>query len=88
MREWLLSLFGAAAIAIAASGKAGSRNRVRYRVHYAIADYEGDVIVFADENDEREHVIALAERELQRKTGPLPFGARSYQIERLYDPEE
>ena len=88
MREWLLALFGAAAIALAASGKTGSRSQVRYRVHYAIADYEGDVVVFADEDDEREHIIALAERKLQGTTGALPFGTRSYQIERLYDPED
>jgi hypothetical protein len=52
------------------------------------SDLEGDVIVFADEDDERERIIALAERKLQGATGALPFGARSYQIERLTDPED
>lgn len=55
---------------------------MKYRVHYQIATYSGVVEVEADQDDDRDQVIALAEAKLKRLAGDLPaWGARSYRIE-------
>jgi len=92
MVGWLNTALGIAVIAMAASRShsgsraAEDRETVPWRVHYVIASYQGDVDVWASPDADREHVIALARKQLARKSGaPLPFGAESYQVERLDD---
>jgi hypothetical protein len=59
-----------------------------WKVHYSIATYEGDVYVSADEDADRDHVIARAKAQLRRRSGgSLPFGAESFRIERLEESE-
>lgn len=55
---------------------------VRYKVHYEIATYEGDLVVVADEDADREHVIARARAQLRQRCGHLPFGAERWVVER------
>lgn len=54
--------------------------RYRYTVHYSVATYEGDLTVFADGDSEDEHIHALARKDLERRSGPWPFGAQSFRI--------
>jgi hypothetical protein len=54
---------------------------VHYKVHYEIATYEGDLVV-ADEDADREHVIARARAQLRQRCGHLPFGAERWVVER------
>jgi len=51
-------------------------------VRYQIATYSGEEIVFCDENDEDEIVIAKCKKQLSRYL-PLPYGYQSFKtIER------
>lgn len=53
----------------------------RYRVHYQIATYRGIVDIVADDDADRELVIALAKDRLQRTGGPLPVGMQAFRVE-------
>jgi hypothetical protein len=53
----------------------------KYKVKYQIASYSGEVTVSADENADREEIIAKAKKKLRDATGSLPFGSESFKIE-------
>jgi len=55
---------------------------LKYTVHYVLGTYEGDVTVYADDETEREQVIAEAQRILRQRAGAFPTGlyARSWRI--------
>ena len=58
-------------------------------VAYSIGTYSGEVRVFnVDPDDETEHVIARAKKQLTREAGgPAPFGAQSWrEIRREAEP--
>lgn len=55
---------------------------MRYVVKYQIATYSGEIEINADEGDDRDTLIAIAERKLTRIGGTLPIGHRSYRFER------
>ena len=55
---------------------------VAYEVDYQIATYAGTVVVCADENAERDHIIALACAYLSRTGLRLPFGSRAFKVRR------
>ncbi len=56
-----------------------TEQRQRCVVKYQIASYSGEEIVYCDENDENEVIIAKCKRQLSRGT-PLPFGSESFKI--------
>ena len=47
---------------------------------YQIATYRGEIVVWCDENDENDRVIAKAKAILRRKAGPLPLGYEHYEV--------
>jgi hypothetical protein len=53
-----------------------------WNVEYWIATYHGHVVVWADGDSDREHVIAKAKEQLRRSSGSLPFGAQSFKVTR------
>jgi hypothetical protein len=55
-----------------------------WTVEYWIASYHGEVVVWADGDSEKEHVIAKAKEQLRRQSGgcSLPFGAQSFKVTR------
>lgn len=56
---------------------------VLWRVKYQIATYSGTIEVYADDDTDKERVIALAKMKLSRASGPLPFGYQSFTVERV-----
>jgi len=53
------------------------------KVHYQIATYSGYELVYnVDPNDENEHIIARAKKQLTQKAGFLPYGSQSFRVER------
>ncbi|MDD4972012.1 MAG: hypothetical protein PHT07_21505 [Paludibacter sp.] len=55
--------------------------RQRCIVHYQIATYSGEEIVYCDSNDEIEFINAKCKRQLRQKAGgSLPFGYESFKI--------
>lgn len=62
--------------------------QVLWKVDYSIATYEGTVFVWASEDAERDHVIALARENLRRRSGPLPFGAETWRVDRAPEDTE
>lgn len=58
---------------------------MRAKIDYQIATYSGSIDVYYDDpNTENEALIAKAKDQLQRRSGPLPFGYESFKVER-YD---
>lgn len=51
-------------------------------VHYQVATYSGDLLIYCDSDDDSEHVMAMAKRELIRQGGglPLPLGYQRFTI--------
>lgn len=64
--------------------------QVRYTVHYDIGTYEGDVVVWADEDAESDYVIAKAKRDLFRRSGGRPAGLYSerWRITETFEPDQ
>lgn len=54
-------------------------------VKYQIATYSGEVLVYCDENDSDEHIIAKAKKIVTQKAGgSLPYGYESWKVEERF----
>jgi hypothetical protein len=51
-----------------------------FEVEYWVADYHGTVRVVAGEDAEREHVVALAKRQIFRHGPPAPMYYERYEV--------
>lgn len=54
----------------------------KYTIHWVLGTYDGDIIVYADEDEDREQVLWKAKRLHRRDFGPRPLGlyAESWRI--------
>ena len=57
-----------------------TEQRQKCVVAYQVATYSGEEIVYCDANDENEHIIATASRQLRRRVESLPQGYQSFKI--------
>ena len=53
--------------------------RQRCVVKYQIASYSGEEVIYCNENDENELIIAKCKKQLSRDL-PLPYGSQSFRI--------
>lgn len=54
-------------------------------VEYDVATYSGTIEVGCDENDDDETVVAIAKKQLARKSGgSLPFGYQRFTVVRRW----
>jgi len=56
------------------------RQRQRCVVRYQVATYSGEEIVYCNANDETEHIVAKAKKQLKSKSGEFPFGYQSFKV--------
>jgi len=49
-------------------------------VHYQVATYSGDEVVYCWDWEESDSIEARAKQQLIRKSGPFPFGCESFKI--------
>ncbi len=56
-----------------------TEQRQRCVVKYQTASYSGEEVVYCNENDENELIIAKCKKQLSRDL-PLPYGSQSFRI--------